>query len=172
MTEQRLTFELVLRELRMHHFAVLSTVSPTGRPCSAAINYGVSRPGRGLALYVMTRTHLEKARNITGNPRVALVVPLPRRLLWFLPPPSIQLQGHAEVLNGTDVEGLNVFRSFWMGRRILNAYQESRRRGETRICFLKITPDPVIHTYMVGCTIWEIKKRMESGAGKVIAPTE
>jgi hypothetical protein len=36
--------------------------------------------------------HLKKPRNISANPNVALVVPLPGRLLSFLPPPCIQFQ--------------------------------------------------------------------------------
>lgn len=50
-------------------------------------------------IYVMTRRHLRKARNIAHNARVSLVIPLTRRILWFLPPPTIQLQGHAELLD-------------------------------------------------------------------------
>lgn len=167
----RVTFALVLSQLRKHNFAVLSTVGDGGRAHSAGVNYGVSRPGRDLAIYVMTRTHLQKARNIAQNPNVSLVVPLTRRFLWFLPPPTIQLHGRAQILDWTDQEGTDVFRRFWMGRRILGAYQASYRRGETRICFLKITPDPVIFTYMVGYSIWQVKGRMESGAAKVVIPT-
>ena len=59
-----------------------------------------------------------------------------------------------------------------MGRRILKAYRESHRRGETRICFLKITPDPMVYTYMVGYSIWQLRKRIESGAAKVVIPPE
>jgi hypothetical protein len=77
-----------------------------------------------------------------------------------------------EIVDWTDEEGTDVFRRFWMGRRILEAYQESHRRGETRICFLKITPDPVVSTYMVGYGVWELRKRMESGATKVVIPPE
>lgn len=167
----RVTLERVLSQLRKHNFAVLATVSEDGRPHSAGVNYGVSRPGRDLAIYVMTRTHLQKARNIAQNPNVSLVVPLTRRFLWFLPPPTIQLHGRAQILDWTDQEGTDVFRRFWMGRRILGAYQASYRRGETRICFLKITPDPVMYTYMVGSSIWQLRRRMESGAAKIVIPT-
>jgi general stress protein 26 len=170
--KQRVTIDRVFRELRKHNFAVLSTVDSEGRPHSAGVNYGVSPPDRELALYVMTRNHLQKARDIAGNSCVSLVVPLTRRFLWFLPPATIQLQGRAEILEGTDVAGSEVFRHFWMGRRILAAYQQSRRRGETRICFLRITPDPVIHTYMVGFNAWDLRKRMEAGAGKIVIPAE
>ena len=165
-----LTPERVLRELRRHDFATLSTVGDDGRPHSAGVNYGLSRQGLELALYVMTRTHLQKARDVVRNPNVSLVVPLTRRLLWFLPPPTIQLRGRAEILDWTDEGGTAVFERFWIGRRILDAYRESHRRGESRICFLKINPDSVIHTYMVGYNIWEIRKGMESGAGKVVIP--
>ena len=169
-TNQRVTAELVLRHLERRNFAVLSTISRENRPHSAGVNYGVSRSVRNLALYVMTRTHLQKARNIAQNPHVSLVVPLTRRLLWFLPPPVIQLHGRAEILDWADAEGTEVFQRFWMGRRILAAYRESHRRGETRICFLRITPDPEVSTYMVGYSVWRLRTRMESGAGKVVIP--
>ena len=167
---ERVTPALVLRELRTHNFAVLSTVDAAGRPRSAGVNYGVSAPGGHLAIYVMTRSHLQKARNIARDPSVALVVALRRRWLWFLPPATIQLSGRAEILDWNDPVGRGVFRRFWMGRRILEAYAESSRRGETRICFLKITPDPVVRTYMVGYGIWELRTRMESGAAKIVIP--
>jgi hypothetical protein len=162
------TFEMIVRALRTHNFAVLSTAGEVARPASAGVTYGVSRPGEDLALYVMTRTHLQKTRNIAHNPRVSLVVPLPRRLLWFLPPATIQFRGRAAILDWTDADGTEVFRHFWMGRRILTAYQEAHRRGESRICFLRITLDPTISTYMVGTSIWQLRRRMEAGAATVV----
>ena len=168
----RVTLELVLNQLRRCHFAVLSTVDKEGVSHSAGVNYGVSKPGDELAIYVMTRRHLRKARNIAQNPIVSLVIPVPRPLLWFVPPATIQLHGRGDILEETNKGGIDVFSHFWMGRRILNAYERSRKRGEARICFLKIAPDPIIHTYMVGYNIWEIRKRMESGAGKVVIPPE
>jgi general stress protein 26 len=164
------TFEQVLRHLRKRDFAVLSTVDNERQPHAVGVNYGVSRPGQDVVIYVMTRTHLRKARNIAQNPNVSLVVPLTRRLLWFLPPPVIQLHGRAEIVDWTDEEGTDVFKRFWMGRRILEAYQRSHRQGERRICFLRITPDPVVQTYLVGRSIWQLKERMESGAGTVLIP--
>ena len=170
MSSRAVPFELVLRELRGHNFAVLSTVGESGQPQSAGVNYGVTPPGQPLALYVMTRSHLAKARNIARNPRIALVVPITRKLLWFLPPATLQLHGRAEIVSWTDAEGRRVFRRFLMGRRILAAYAQARRQGETRVCFLRITPDPVIHTYMVGMSLWSIARDMESGAGESMIP--
>jgi hypothetical protein len=168
--QQRVTFGLVLRQLQKRDFAVLTTVDEAGNPSSAGVNYGVSRPGSPFALYVMTRRHLKKARNIAQNPRVSLVIPVSRRLLWFLPPPTIQLRGHAEIRDWNDAEGTEVFRHFWIGRRILKAYNESYHSGETRICFLKITPDVDISTYMVGYSVWEARKHMESASARVVIP--
>src|SRR5512147_176715 len=65
---QRVTFDVVLSQLRKRDFAVLSTADAEGNPHAAGVNYGVSRPGRDFALYVMTRRHLKKARNIAQNP--------------------------------------------------------------------------------------------------------
>ena len=112
----------MLGQLRKCNLAVLSTVGEERRPHSAGVNYGVSRPDRDFAIYVMTRKHLQKARNIAMNPQVSVVIPVTRRLLWFLPPPTIQLHGRAEILKWTDEAGTDVFMRFWMGRRILDAY--------------------------------------------------
>jgi nitroimidazol reductase NimA-like FMN-containing flavoprotein (pyridoxamine 5'-phosphate oxidase superfamily) len=169
---QRLTLDQVLAELRKQHFAVLSTADDEGTPHSAGVNYGMSAAGARIALYVMTRRHLRKTRNIARNPQVSLVVPVTRRLLSFLPPATIQVHGRAEILDWTDSEGTEVFTGFWVGRRILDAYRESNRRGETRICFLKITPDPIISTYMLGVSVWELRSRMEKGIGKVTIPPD
>src|SRR4029453_9674156 len=119
---------------------------------------------------VMTRTHLTKARNIAHNPSISLVVALTRRVLGFLPPPTIQLYAQAEIVDWTDQGGTDVFSRFWIGRRILEAYREAHHRGETRICFVRIVPDPVVYTYMVGYSIWQVRRRMESGGDKAFIP--
>ncbi len=160
----------VKRELCRRNFAVLATASDNGRPHAAGVNYGVSGADQNLIIYVMTRSHLQKARDIARNPQVALVIPLRRWLLWFLPPATIQLRGQAEILDGADANGVAVFQRFWMGRRILRAYDAERQRGETRICFLKIVLDPTISTYMVGASILHIRSHMEAGAARVTLP--
>ncbi|OJZ76223.1 pyridoxamine 5'-phosphate oxidase [Mycobacterium paraffinicum] len=162
-----LTFERVVRELSTQHFAILCTVDQNGRPDSAGVSYGAWAREDALMLYVMTRRHLRKARNIADNPEVSLVVPLQRRVLRFVPPATIQLHGRAEVLDWSDVQGTNVFRGFWMGRQILGAYEESRRAGETRVCFLKITLDPVVRSYGVGHSVWNLRRHMAGGADTV-----
>jgi len=161
---------MVIRELRKRTFGVLSTVGPDGRSHSVGIEYGVFTGAGAFEIYVMTRRQLKKARDIVGNPNVSFVVPLTRRLLWFLPPPCIQFEATAEILDRTDPRGIQTFRTFFMGRRILTMYEELERRGETRTCFLRITPGPVLSTYMVGHSLLELSRRMEVGMEKVEVP--
>lgn len=163
----RVTPTLVLGQIRRQHFAVLSTVGRDGAPHSAGVNYGSTHSGDPLALYVMTRRHLLKARNIESDSRVSMVIPIPRLALTFLPPATMQLHGRAELLPWEDPDGTGVFERFWMGRRILAGYRRAREHGETRVCFVKIIPDPNVHTYMVGYRIWELRRNMEAGSGNV-----
>jgi hypothetical protein len=163
----RVTPALVMGQIRREHFAVLSTVGRDGAPHSAGVNYGATDPGDPFVLYVMTRRHLLKARNIEADSRVSMVIPVPRLALTFLPPATIQLHGRAELLPWDDPDGTGVFRRFWMGRRILDGYRRAREQGETRVCFVKVTPAPKVHTYMVGYRIWELRRNMEAGAGDV-----
>ena len=113
-----------------------------------------------------------KARNIAANRNVSVVVPLVRRVLWFLPPPSIQFQGTAEVLDRTDPGGEQAFESFFLGRTITKMYREFERRGETRVCFLRIKPGPVMFAYAVGSPIWQLIDRMEGGLVKIEVPAQ
>lgn len=135
---------LTYAAIRRQRFAVLSTTDTTGSPASAGITYGVS--DSGTTIYVMTRRHLQKARNIAVNPRVSVVIPRSRRMLWFVPPATIQLCGNADILDWRDPHGVCAFSRFWLGRQILRSYLSLYRRGDNRICFLRITVDPVIHT--------------------------
>lgn len=168
MNHRTLAYPAVLRTLRRHHFAVLSTSTPDGDPASAAVTYGLSPSGA--VMYVMTRRHLQKTRNIAANPAVALVIPVQRRLLWPIPPATLQLRGHAHIRDWTDAEGRDAFSRFALGRQITRSYEELHRRGENRICFLRIDLDPVIHTYLVGTSLWQIRKNMELGAATATRP--
>jgi Pyridoxamine 5'-phosphate oxidase len=159
-----------MRRLRGRSFAVLSTADDDARPHSAGVVYAVAT--QGAEIYVMTRTHLMKARNIVSNRNVSLVVPLVRRLLWFLPPPSIQFQGTAEVLDRTHPGGKQAFESFFLGRTIMKMYREFERRGETRVCFLRIKPGPVMFAYAVDSPIWQLINRMEGGLVKIEVPAQ
>jgi general stress protein 26 len=168
--DARVTPTLVIRQIRKQHFTVLSTVGRDGAPHSAGVSYGSTRSGDAFTIYVMTRRHLLKARNIHSDPRVSMVIPIPRPVLSFLPPATIQLHGRAELLDWDDAAGTSVFEKFWMGRRILQGYRRAREEGETRVCFVKIIPYPQVRTYMVGYRIWELRRNMEVGSAGVALP--
>jgi hypothetical protein len=168
MNNRNLTFDTVMRHLRSRSFAVLATADNDGRPHAIGVEYAVSLSGAHV--YVMTRRHLKKSRNISVNPNVSFAVPLARRLLWFLPPPCIQFDGTAEVLNRNDKEGIESFESTLTGRSILRMYERFERRGETRVCFLRITPGQVISTYAVEHSVWSLITRMEAGIETVKVP--
>jgi Pyridoxamine 5'-phosphate oxidase len=104
--EQRVTFEVVLGHLRRRDFAVLSTVGKERKPHAVGVNHGVSRPGCDFVIYVMTRTHLQKAWNIAQNQNVSLVVPLTRRLLGFSHPPPSSFTGELRSWTGLTKRGL------------------------------------------------------------------
>ena len=163
----RVTFERLLEELRRRSFGVLSTVTQEGRSHSVGVVYGISSQKKTFEIYVMTRTHLKKARNIAANPNVSFVVPLTRRLIGFIPPPCVQFQGKATIVEYGDRIGIAVFKSFFVGRQILRKYEDLSRQGETRTCFLRIIPDPVVFTYMLGYSIWEVRRRMQTGTERV-----
>ena len=64
MKRRNLTFEAVLKLLRSRSFGVLGTADAEGRPHSVGVEYAVSLSG--LYLYVMTRRHLKKSRNVAA----------------------------------------------------------------------------------------------------------
>lgn len=171
-TDLRVTFDVVLKELNIRNFGVLSTVTKDGRSHSAGVFYSVSPSARPLEIFVMTRTKLKKARNIMKNSNVSFVVPLRRRFLTFVPPPCIEFQGQAEIVDWKDETGVTAFKTSFMGRTILNMYDDMYRQGDTSICFLRITSDPTIFTYGAGVSLWEMKRHVEIGFAKVEIPEE
>lgn len=111
--------------LRRQHFAVLSTSDAFSVPASAGVSYGASQSD--LVICVMARRNCRRHGTSHREPQVSLVVPVARRLAWFLPPATMQLRGSAELLGWTDPDATKVFQHFWPGRRILRGYRRSHR---------------------------------------------
>jgi hypothetical protein len=76
------------------------------------------------------------------------------------------------ILDWTDETGVQVFRSFWIRRRILRACRQSHDRGETRILLPSNSARPGRHPYMVGSSISTALRRMEPVAAKVVLPSQ
>ena len=160
----RLTAAQLTREIVRQHFAIVATTGIDGQPDAAGVSYGATSEAGALVVYVMTRRHLRKARDIERDHRVSLVIPIRRRLLWFVPPATIQLSGRAELLPQDDPRGVALFQRFLLGRRITSSYEKMRADGDQRICFVRIAVDPIARSYMVGTTVWQVMRRMEAGA--------
>lgn len=160
----KVSAEALRGQIRSQHFAILATTGTDGSADSAGVSYAAVVESGQLVLYVMTRRHLRKARDIARQPRVSLVIPIRRRLLWFMPPATVQLRGEAELLPQDDQRGTLAFQGFFVGRRILAAYRAMRLRGDDRICFVRITLDATARSYMVGTSLWQVIRRMEAGA--------
>ena len=161
---RRLSATVLRDAIAREHFAVLATHSDDGSPHSAGVTYSAVVEDERLVLYVMSRRHLRKARDVERAPRVSLVIPVPRPILTFLPPATIQLSGRAELLPQDSAAGLAAFRRFMLGRRIIASYQAMRLNGEMRVCFIRIVVDPVVRSYMVGTGIVQAARHMESAA--------
>jgi len=168
----KVTFEEVERELRRRNFGILATVSKEGRVYSTGVLYAVSPAKDPFQLYVITRSRNRKVRNIKENLNVSFVVPLPRRVLTFVPPACIQFQGTAEIVDAKDQAAVRAYRSSYFLRMILRVEDDIVRRQGGEACFIRIRPDPVVFTYLLGLPLWEFRKRAAYAGAKVKIPPE
>jgi hypothetical protein len=163
------TFDAIERTLRRRRFATLASTTKDGRPHATGVVYAVSPPGEPFRLYVTTNVRNKKIANIRANPDVALVVPLSRPVFTGLPPACIQFQAVAEVVDETDAGALQAFRSSWFLRTILRTEHHIVAEGG-RICFVRITPDPVVFTYGFGMSLLTLRRHAGKGARRVPIP--
>lgn len=123
-------------------FATLATISPAGRPHVAGVLYEVV-DGH---LMINTLRTSRKARNIDGNPAVAVCLPI--RRLPVGPPSTIQFRSTAELL---DLDDLTI-------RRHLDAGELKSITGHGELdhpdgCFLRIAVPKRLVTYGLGMSI-------------------
>jgi len=158
MSPLQVSFEVVDRELRRHTFGILGTMNRRGRPHSVGLIYAVSPRGLPLRLYAMTQDRTRKAKNIASNHNVSFVVPCPRRFLGMAPPGCIQFQGIADILPMGNPEATAAFIQTFLLRMLLDKATEielpTEELGEP--CYIRIRPDPVIHTYGVGLSAFGV----------------
>ena len=162
----KVPFKVVEDAIRKRNYGVLSTISRDGRPHSAGVSYAVSARTEPLTLYIVTDRRSKKARNISRDPKVSFVIPIPRRV-GFLPPSSIQFQGTADTLPLVDETSRTAFGRSLVTRRILKIQLEQKGEVST---FIRVRPDPVILTYGVGMSIIQLMKHVEGAASRVETP--
>ena len=128
----------VRRAIARHSFCTLATSSGSRPHCVGVLYRAV-----GGVLYVSTSGSSKKARNIGGNPRVAVCIPIHRYPM--APPFLVQFGGTAEILSAqqpTIAELLEVGQL-----KKITAHGEL---DDPDACFLRITPDRTVHTYGIG----------------------
>ncbi|MGI0078673.1 MAG: pyridoxamine 5'-phosphate oxidase family protein [Nitrososphaerales archaeon] len=159
MPQSNLTWNTVKKELRKRSYGIISTISKDGRPHSTGILYATSNVDQ-FCLYVLTDKSSAKARNITHNPNISFVVPIPRRLLRFIPPGSVQFQGTAEIVPLSEDVRKAFSRSIALRQTLGSASTDDS-------CFVKIIPDTVVFTYGLGVSLMQLVRNPDSAVGKV-----
>jgi len=162
----RLTFEMLENTIRNRSYGVLSTISREGRPHSAGVSYAVSDRTEPFGLYIVTDGRSKKARNITRNPQVSFVIPVPR---WFgfLPPSSIQFEATAAIIPLSDETSRMTFERSFITKRILSLQLAQKSEVST---FIRVRPSSVMFTYGVGLSIFQLMKHVEGAAARVEIP--
>jgi general stress protein 26 len=151
--------QVTTRAIARRSFATLATVSPSGHPHVAGVLYAAV----GDTLYISTDRDSRKIRNVAGNPRVAVTIPV--RRLPVGPPSSVQFQATAEVLAADDPEVTELVRA---GRlKNITSHGELERPD---ICILRVTPTRRIHTYGLGMSLLRLLRDPLNAAGRIDLP--
>ena len=144
----RLTSDRVWRELAKASFAVVSYVTPTGKPRSSGVVYAAV----GRRLYVVTAVDSWKARHITGSGQVAVTVPVRRggimSLLLPIPPATISFHASAIVHPASSLEE-------GPPSTKLASLLPPERRASSRI--IEILPEGQFLTYGLGVSLMQMR---------------
>ncbi|UCH03465.1 MAG: pyridoxamine 5'-phosphate oxidase family protein [Candidatus Thorarchaeota archaeon] len=165
MTEYRVGFEVVEREVRKKSFGVLSVVDSKLRPHSTGILYGVSPPQSKFAFYIMVGSRYAKVRHIKRNPNVSLVVTFPHYYIRFAPASYAMFRGVADFVPIEDKDVQWAFRQ----SRILRMNIDSTPI-EYDVAVIRIQPEPTVFCCGLGIGLLELRRSHETGSYKVKIP--
>jgi Pyridoxamine 5'-phosphate oxidase len=144
----RLTAERVWNKLEKASFAVLSYVTPAGKPRAS----GVMCAAVGHRLYVGTAPDSWKARQISDGDEVAVTVPIRRggllSLVAPIPPATISFHARATVHPAGSVSIESV------SKKLASLLPRERRTA----CLLELVPDGNFLTYGLGVSLQDMAK--------------
>jgi hypothetical protein len=144
----RLTSDRVWRELAKASFAVVSYVTPTGKPRSSGVVYAIA----GRRMYVVTAVDSWKAKHITAGGQVAVTVPVRRggimSLLLPIPPATISFHASAIVHPAGSLEERTLPKQ-------LASLLPAERRTASRI--IEIQPVGQFLTYGLGVSLKQMR---------------
>ena len=155
MVERNGSAAVVRRAIARGSFCVLAT-SADGNPHAVGVLYQEIDG----ALYFATFQGSKKARDIRANPRVAVCIPV--RKYPVGPPFCVQFEGRAEILAATDSAISALVRAGRLKR--LTSHGEL---AEPRMCFLRVTPDPLVSTYGLGVPLLTLLRDPLRGSRRV-----
>jgi hypothetical protein len=144
----RLTAEQVWNALEKASFAVISYVTPAGKPRAS----GVMCAAVGRRLYLVTAPDSWKARQISDGDEVAVTVPIRRggvlSLVAPIPPATVSFHARATVHPAGSVSIESV------SRKLASLLPQERRTG----CLLELVPDGNFLTYGLGVSLQDMTK--------------
>lgn len=146
--------EQVWRSIERSSFAVLSHVTPSGRPRSSGVMF-VADDGH---LFVVVDRRSWKARQIQDGAEVALVVTVRRggllSLMAPIPPATISFHARAIVHPAGELAAAPV------PERLAKVLPESRRAD---VCVLELVPEGHFLTYGIGVPLMQMRDPERAG---------
>jgi len=149
LTGPALTTERVWNELEKTSFAVISYVTPAGKPRSSGVMCAAARR----RLYMVTAADSWKARQISGGDQVAVTVPIRRggllSLISPIPPATVSFHATAKV-----------HPPGWAGIESVPTKLVSQLPKEWRGagCLLELVPEGNFLTYGLGVSLPDMAK--------------
>lgn len=146
---------LIYQTMDREVFACLSYLTPAGEPRSVGICYVVD----GERLIIATERDSWKARYIAADPRVALTIPIAKRipfLPWIrIPSATISFPGTVRTLDVTALREP-------VYRRLLRVNAAKPEELAT-CCVLEVTPTGYFTTYGVGVSLLGMRDHRNAG---------
>jgi hypothetical protein len=148
-TGPALTTERVWNEIEKASFAVISYVTPAGKPRSSGVVYAAV----GRRLYVVTAADSWKARQLSDGDEVAVTVPIRRggvlSLVAPIPPATISFHAQATV------HPAGSFSIESVPKKLASQLPPERRRVG---CLLELVPGGDFLTYGLGVSLRDMAK--------------
>jgi hypothetical protein len=145
----RLTTERVWNQLQKASFAVISHVTPAGKPRAS----GVVCAAAGRRVYVVTAADSWKARQISDGDEVAVTVPIRRggllALIAPIPPATVSFHATATVhpAGSVNIESVS--------KKLASQLPKERRQAG---CLLELVPHGNFLTYGLGVSLQDMAK--------------
>lgn len=146
---EKLSSEMVWKELQKELFAVLGVVTARGAARTVGVVYIVDDK----KIYVLTSKDTWKARHILQNPNVSITIPIPKRiplLPWIkIPSATISFSGLASIVDLEHVEA-DIQKALMGGKELVKDKMAA-------LCVVVIEPIGDFLTYGVGIPLMTMR---------------